>query len=251
MPIVIFGALRPAAAAATHTAATATVATAPCGRRIGVALRLGPRRIVDQQRIQRQCVRQDPVSRVVAADRQAIQRNRITATHRELDVLEMRVHLYIDTCISLLVRGSWRRIAKSGSGMRRRTTTRCVRIACCSCCRAHTHAAHAAHTARPPPAGLGTLLRSWRASTSHVGRTSHCSMHNRPVLQLDRDALIVELHQKAAVRRHPLTEPTSSWSQRNDRFLAGSARPHVTLRQRVGCFARRGARWGLLDCCPC
>lgn len=110
-----------------------------------------------------------------------------------------------------------------------------------------TRGAHCTPAARRPLHASALLC----ASTSHVGRTSHCSMHNRPVLQFDRDALIVELHQKAAVRHLPPTEPTSSWSQRNDRFLAGSARPHVTHRQRVGCFTRRGARWGLLDCSPC
>lgn len=110
------------------------------------------------------------------------------------------------------------------------------------------HTRRTLHARRTSTSDASALLC---ASTSHVGRTSHCSMHNRPVLQFDRDALIVELHQKAAVRHLPPTEPTSSWSQRNDRFLAGSARPHVTHRQRVGCFTRRGARWGLLDCFPC
>ena len=232
---------RPAAATATHTTATATVATAPCGRRIGVALRFRPRRIVDQQRIERQRIGQNPVPRVVAPDRERIQRDRLTPTHRELDIFEVGIHLHIDTCIS-------RGVGAARTPRARHQAAAHFGRICLRLCRTHCDMRGARLPRTSHAARCACVARAARARARSGIRTSDRAMDNRPVLQLDRDALIVELHQEAASARTTyrtnfilVAAKTATARSRDDTAARGSTR-RATLRV---------PRWASPGCSPC
>lgn len=62
------------------------------------ALLLGFRRVVDEERVERERVGEDKVPHVVATDRERVERLRLAATDRHLDLLEVRVHRRVDAC---------------------------------------------------------------------------------------------------------------------------------------------------------
>lgn len=64
--------------------------------------------------------------------------------------------------------------------------------------------------------GSGVERSGWSVTEEDIKReplTSNRPMHNRPVFQLDRHRLIIQLHQKSVSFRAPTEHPTPNTKQ--------------------------------------